>query len=81
MALRGDRIFPDSPEPPVSEAAPMDPARRDNAALGAVAELLRQTGLLLEHLGTEPLPTLRTGGIGVRALRPLAARTLISNHG
>jgi len=73
LALRGGRIFPDSPEPPVSEAAPVDPARRDNAALGAVAELLRQTGLLLEHLGTEPLPTLRTGGIGVRALRPLAA--------
>lgn len=72
LALRGGRIFQAAARPPmVPASAPISAARRDNAALGAIAELLRETGLLLTAITAEPLPTLRSGGVGVRALRPL----------
>ncbi|WP_045076528.1 helicase-associated domain-containing protein [Psychromicrobium lacuslunae] len=57
-----------------AESAPqraVSASRRDNAALGAIAELLREVTALQEAISAQPLATLRSGGIGIRALRPL----------
>lgn len=78
LALRHGRIFPQQVPPTVPQTELLDLSRRDNAALGAVAELLREIGLLLEQISAEPLATLRTGGVGVRALRPLSAALQIA---
>lgn len=54
------------------ERHPVSLPRRDNAALGSIAELLREITALQEATKTQPLSTLRSGGVGIRVLRPLA---------
>lgn len=44
----------------------------DAAAAGQAMELLRHCAAVLDELGQNPLPSLRTGGVGVRELRKLA---------
>ncbi len=47
-------------------------ARRSNAALGSIAEVLRLVTELLAQVRDQPLATLRAGGVGVREVRRLA---------
>ncbi|MCQ9165774.1 helicase-associated domain-containing protein [Arthrobacter sp. STN4] len=61
-----------APEPPGTPVAQVRTALRDNAALGAVAAVLRTMGRLLDSVEGAPLATLRAGGVGVRAVRALA---------
>ncbi|WP_233494248.1 hypothetical protein [Renibacterium salmoninarum] len=74
LALRAGKVFAalEVTPPPIS-ARSISVARRDNAALGAVAELLREVNLLAQAIQTEGIPTLRSGGVGVRALKPLSS--------
>ncbi len=61
-----------APAPP---SAPVDRVRatlRDNAAMGAVASVLRTMAGLLDSVARAPLATLRAGGVGVRAVRSVA---------
>lgn len=44
----------------------------DADAAGQAMELLRLSGAVLDELGRNPIPVLRTGGVGVRELRKLA---------
>ena len=50
-----------------------DPAMIDKAAAGAAFEAVRRIELLLDRWGTAPPTALRTGGLGVRDLRQVAA--------
>ncbi|WP_038169983.1 helicase-associated domain-containing protein [Tomitella biformata] len=47
----------------------------DAAAAGQAMELLRHSAAVLDELSRAPVPTLRTGGVGVRELRRLAKAT------
>lgn len=72
------------PQPPVPQAAPVDPAAVDAAGAGQAMEAVRLTAVLLDTLAAEPAPlrsataaARRRGesngrGIGVRDLRRLA---------
>jgi hypothetical protein len=53
----------------------------DRAAAGAAFELVRQVDLLLEHWGTAPPSTLRTGGLGVRDLKAAAELLHLDERG
>ncbi|XKH55415.1 helicase-associated domain-containing protein [Citricoccus nitrophenolicus] len=59
------------PEPPAPSGRAVNPALSRNAALAAVGDLLRGSADLLEALNGG-LPTLRSGGVGVRDLKRLA---------
>lgn len=60
------------PRPPAVEPALRDPKAVDSAGAGQAMEAVRHTEALLEALGTDPAPMLRSGGLGVRELRRLA---------
>ncbi|MEW1981032.1 helicase-associated domain-containing protein [Citricoccus sp. NPDC079358] len=59
------------PEPPAPSGRAVNPALSRNAALAAIGDLLRGAADLLEALAGG-LPTLRSGGVGVRDLKRLA---------
>ncbi|KXK61716.1 hypothetical protein AWW66_11970 [Micromonospora rosaria] len=58
--------------PPPVAAAPREPKAVDSAGAGQAMEVVRHTEALLEQLSVEPVPLLRSGGLGVRELRRLA---------
>ncbi|WFE25275.1 helicase-associated domain-containing protein [Solwaraspora sp. WMMD791] len=60
------------PDPPPVTAPGRPPKTVDAAGSGQAMEFVRHAGDLLEAVATEPVPMLRTGGIGVRELRRLA---------
>ncbi|ALE07561.1 hypothetical protein AL755_04690 [Arthrobacter sp. ERGS1:01] len=73
LLLRGGHVithFEDAP--PAVKLATVRISLRDNAALSAVAALLRTMSRLLDSVARTPLPTLRTGGVGVRPVRGAA---------
>ena len=75
QVLRGERPGPmqlTEPDPVVSTTTPDD---CDAAAAGAVIDLLRELDVLLQTLGTAPVPELRSGGLGVREVKRLAKAT------
>ncbi|KRF03939.1 hypothetical protein ASH00_14845 [Arthrobacter sp. Soil782] len=73
IAARGGMIIPSlRASPPVPQLAAVRAGLRDNAAFGAIAETLRLVTELLTSVQTEPIATLRTGGVGVREIRRLA---------
>lgn len=75
LHLRGGRVLASTrPTPPPLEGKQVSASIVDRAAAGAALDLVRQVDRALEHLGTEPPPVLRTGGVGVRELRSLAAK-------
>ncbi|MET3902407.1 helicase-associated domain-containing protein [Paenarthrobacter sp. 4246] len=81
LALRGGAIVDDfTLSPPVPELGHTSAALRRNAAMGAIAELLRLTGELLFAVREQPLATLRSGGVGVRELRRLAESIRMGVH-
>ncbi|WP_213455262.1 helicase-associated domain-containing protein, partial [Rhizomonospora bruguierae] len=65
-------LGPIQPRPPVVETATVEPKAADSAGAGQAMEAVRWTEGLLEALGAEPAPVLRSGGLGVRDLRRLA---------
>lgn len=73
MAVRGGVIFASMPDsPPVPQLNSVRISFRDNAAFGALAETLRLITELLGVVHSNPVTTLRSGGVGVRELRRLA---------
>jgi hypothetical protein len=81
LALRGGAIVDDfTLSPPVPELGHTSAALRRNAAMGAIAEILRLTGELLFSVREQPLATLRSGGVGVRELRRLAESIRMGVH-
>jgi hypothetical protein len=81
LALRGGAIVDDfTLSPPVPELGHTSAALRRNAAMGAIAEILRLTGELLFAVREQPLATLRSGGVGVRELRRLAESIRLGTH-
>lgn len=74
LALRGGRIVPDlAMAPPQATLTTTPPALRRNAALGAIGDLLRTVSALAVEASERPIETLRTGGVGTREVRRLAA--------
>ncbi|MDQ6753518.1 MAG: helicase-associated domain-containing protein, partial [Actinomycetota bacterium] len=57
---------------PIPALKTISAARRSNAALGSIAEVLRLVTELLAQVRDQPLATLRAGGVGVREVRRLA---------
>jgi hypothetical protein len=57
---------------PALVSSERDQALVDRTAGGAAFELVRHVELLLEHWGSAPPPSLRTGGLGVRDLKAAA---------
>ncbi|MGE2815853.1 helicase-associated domain-containing protein [Mycobacterium heidelbergense] len=75
QVLRGEQPGPmqlTAPNPVVSTTTPDD---ADAAAAGALIDLLREFDVLLENLGSAPVPELRSGGLGVRDVKRLAKTT------
>ncbi|GAB3817400.1 helicase-associated domain-containing protein [Micromonospora zhanjiangensis] len=77
LLLRRDTgpLGPVRPTPPGLAAAERDPKAVDSAGAGQAMEVVRHAEDLLESLGAEPAPVLRSGGVGVRDLRRLARAT------
>lgn len=81
LALRGGAIVDDfTLTPPAPELGHTSAALRRNAAMGAIAEILRLAGELLFAVREQPLATLRSGGVGVRELRRLAESIRMGVH-
>jgi Helicase conserved C-terminal domain len=80
QVLRGELPGPvrlTAPDPVVSTTTTADV---DAVAAGAVIDLLREVELLLETLGTTPVPELRSGGLGVRDVKRLTKATGIDDR-
>ena len=73
LAQRGGRIVPGLAlaAPPVEMGSTTDLLRR-NAALGAIADVLRLVSALAVEASERPVETLRSGGVGTRELRRVA---------
>lgn len=73
LALRGPAYTaPFDPEVPAVPRAAADPAAVARAAAAAGAAMVRLVTDLLDLAGRTPVPTLRTGGLGLRELRRMA---------
>src|SRR6266545_1551463 len=57
------------PEPPANDVTRQDPAKADAAGAGQAMEAVRQVEALLEALAADQIPVLRSGGMGIPALR------------
>ncbi|UDY24223.1 helicase-associated domain-containing protein [Nocardioides sp. Kera G14] len=69
-----------SPEPPGLPTSARSSQLVDRAAAGAAFEAVRRLELLLDTWGTRPATALRTGGLGVRELKALAARVQVDEQ-
>lgn len=79
QVLRGEDPGPTkltAPDPVLTTTTAGD---ADAAAAGAAIDLLREIDVLLETLGTAPVPELRSGGLGVREVKRLAKVTAIDD--
>ncbi len=76
QVLRGQQVDPASLSAPSLPTAAAAAARDvDGAAAGAVIDLLREFDVVIEALGTAPVPELRSGGLGVRDMKRLTKLT------
>ncbi|MBA0048060.1 helicase-associated domain-containing protein [Mycobacteroides sp. LB1] len=75
--LRGEE--PDRLQPPITKTTTSTKPEADAAAAGAALDLLREVGLLLDELGVNPAPQLRSGGLGVREVKRLTKATGIDD--
>jgi hypothetical protein len=73
LALRGGHTHREPARRPAPAATPADPLRVDGDAVRHAEEMVRLVGALLVHWGIQQPPVLRSGGLGVRELRRLAA--------
>jgi Helicase conserved C-terminal domain len=73
LVLRGSKYTApfDSATPPVARSA-ADPMTTARAVAAAGAAMVRLTADLLDAAGKRPIPTLRTGGMGMRELSRMA---------
>ncbi len=78
--LRGEEPGPRRISPPDPQTSTTTIADVDAAAAGAVIDLMREVEVLLQSLGTAPVPELRSGGLGVREVKRLAKITGIENQ-
>ncbi|CPS73025.1 helicase-associated domain-containing protein [Mycobacteroides abscessus] len=76
--LRGEE--PDRLQSPAVETTTATQSEADAAAAGAALDLLREVGLLLDELGVNPAPQLRSGGLGVREVKRLAKATGLEDN-
>ncbi len=60
---------------PALQTTSTTPADVDAVAAGAAIDLLREIDLIIETLGSTPVPELRNGGLGVRDVKRLAKAT------
>ncbi|HET8659797.1 MAG TPA: helicase-associated domain-containing protein [Micromonosporaceae bacterium] len=74
LLLRRDcgPLGPLHPRPPLLDPPARRPAAADSAGAGQAMEAIRHTDALIEAVAAEPVPLLRSGGLGVRELRRLA---------
>ncbi|HEU4424381.1 MAG TPA: helicase-associated domain-containing protein, partial [Pilimelia sp.] len=74
LLLRRDSgpLGPLRPRPPEVNSPAREPSAVDSAGAGQAMETVRQVEAILDALGAEPPPMLRTGGLGVRELRRIA---------
>ncbi|SDZ38704.1 Helicase conserved C-terminal domain-containing protein [Micromonospora pattaloongensis] len=63
------------PTAPAVAAVRRDPKSVDSAGAGQAMEAIRHTEALVEAVAAEPVPMLRSGGLGVRDLRRLSRIT------
>ncbi|RAV13552.1 DNA-binding protein [Mycolicibacterium sp. GF69] len=80
QVLRGELPGPlqlTEPDPAVSTTTAAD---ADAVAAGAALDLLREVDVVLETLGTTPVPELRSGGLGIRDVKRLAKVTGIDER-
>ncbi len=75
QALRGELPGPVGLTPPDPVVSTTTAADVDAVAAGAVIDLLREVEVVLETLGTTPVPELRSGGLGVRDVKRLTKVT------
>lgn len=74
LAARGGRTHPEPhPHPPQPEAPTRPAAVVAAESTRAAEELVRLVGVVVRQWAQEPAPALRSGGLGVRELRRLAA--------
>ena len=79
LELRGERpLGPADPNPPLLDATPVEDV--DGTAAGQALACHAHTVALLEILGNEPAPALKTGGIGIVAVRGLGKRLDLDVH-
>ncbi|MET0415841.1 MAG: helicase-associated domain-containing protein [Actinoplanes sp.] len=69
FALREDVKAPFSPRPPVTPLSPVESAAVEREAAAAATETLAAITAVVEAMSGDPVPLLRTGGLGVRELR------------
>src|SRR5207248_1622848 len=74
-------LGPLHPGPPTPDAPERSTDSVDSAGAGQVMEVVRHTEALLDALGGEPAPALKSGGLGVRDLRRLARSTGLPEAG
>lgn len=75
--LRGEHPGPaefTAPQP-VAPAKPPTAKAIDAAGAGAIIDLLREFEVVIDTLGTTPVPELRSGGLGIRDMKRLAKQT------
>ncbi|OMC41641.1 DNA-binding protein [Mycobacterium sp. GA-1841] len=75
QAMRGEALGPTELTAPVLQTSSTTAADVDAVAAGAAIDLLREIDLIIETLGTTPVPELRAGGLGVRDVKRLAKTT------
>lgn len=75
QVMRGEAPGPTELTTPVLQTSSTTPADTNAAAAGAAIDLLREVDLVIETLGSTPVPELRNGGLGVRDVKRLAKAT------
>ena len=75
QVMRGEAPGPVELTTPALQTSSTTPADVDAAAAGAAIDLLREIDLIIETLGSTPIPELRNGGLGVRDVKRLAKTT------
>ncbi|CRZ18757.1 helicase-associated domain-containing protein [Mycolicibacterium neworleansense] len=75
QVMRGEAPGPVELTKPVLQTTSTTPADVDAVAAGAAIDLLREIDLIIETLGSTPVPELRNGGLGVRDVKRLAKTT------
>ncbi|MDO8106662.1 helicase-associated domain-containing protein [Isoptericola sp. b441] len=73
LALRGGRTRREPPTPPAPTVVEVDSRTVDADAAGRALETVRLVGELLELWGRAPAAVLRSGGLGARELKRVAA--------
>ncbi len=75
QVMRGEAPGPVELTTPVLQTTSTTAADADAVAAGAAIDLLREIDLIIETLGSAPVPELRNGGLGVRDVKRLAKTT------